>query len=107
MVERPPRVPVPSRIHQRHPARSRPDEDTYIREDQIVPHLATIAIFLAGHEHAGGDPDRASQATSPARAAELVDRLRSSGQTLTYDPRRRTLRADTQDCVAVTIGRSR
>ena len=82
-------------------------KNTYIREDQVVPYLATIAIFLAGHEHAGGDPDRASQVTSPARAAELVDRLRSSGQTLTYDPRRRTLRADTQDCVAVTVGRSR
>jgi site-specific DNA recombinase len=82
-------------------------KNTYIREDQIVPHLATLAIVLAGQEHAAGDPEQASQVTSPARAGELIDRLRSSGQTLTYDPQQRTLRTDTQDCAAVTVGRSR
>jgi len=82
-------------------------KNTYIREDQIVPHLATLAILLAGHEHAGGDPGQASQVTSNARAAALIDRLRSSGQTLTYDPQQRTLRTETQDCVAVTVGRGR
>jgi hypothetical protein len=82
-------------------------KNTYIREDQILPHLATLAILLDGQEHAGGDPDQASQVTGPARAAELIDRLRSSGRTLTYNPQCRTLRADTEDAIAVTIGCSR
>jgi site-specific DNA recombinase len=78
-------------------------KNVYIREDQITPHLAALAILLASHEHA---PGLASQVTGPARAAELIDHLRSTGRTLTYDPQLRTLRADTEDSVAVTVGRS-
>jgi site-specific DNA recombinase len=88
------------------PGPGRP-KNTYIREDQIVPRLATLAIVLADQEHAGGDPERASQITSPARAVELIGHLRASGQTLTYDPQQRTLRTNTQDCIAVTVDRSR
>jgi hypothetical protein len=72
-----------------------------------LPHLAALAILLDDQEHADGDTDQASQVTGPARAAELIDHLRASGRTLTYDPQCRTLRADTQDAIAVTIDRSR
>jgi len=88
----------------------RPDaaraKNTYIREDQITPHLAALEILGASHEHVPGHPGQASQVTGPVQAAALIDHLRSSGRTLTYDPQRRTLRADTEDAIAVTIGRS-
>lgn len=65
---------------------ARPDptraKNAYVREDQIVPHLAALAILLAqGH---------VNQVTDPAQAAELIDHLHSSGRTLTYDPQHRT-----------------
>ena len=51
----------------------------YIREDQIVPHLAALAMLLACQEHAQAHRYQAtSQITAPARAAELIDRLRCS-----------------------------
>ncbi len=89
---------------------TRPDparpKNVYVREDQIMPHLGALAILLAGHEHAQDHPRQASQLTGPAQAAELIDHLRSTGCTLTYDPRLRTLHTDTKDSIAVTIGRS-
>jgi DNA invertase Pin-like site-specific DNA recombinase len=89
----------------------RPDltqlKNAYVREDQITPHLAALAILLASHDNARGHPDQAGQVTGPAQATQLIDHLRSSGRTLTYDPQFRTLRTDTQDAVAVTIGRCR
>jgi hypothetical protein len=40
------RLPVPSRLHQAtRPDLARP-KNTYIREDQILPHLAAIAILM-------------------------------------------------------------
>ena len=93
-----------------HPSATRPDparsRNTYVREDQILSHLAALAIVLDGAEHAGDDPDRARQVTGPDGAAELIDYLRSSGHALIYDPQHRTLRTDTEDSVAVTVGRS-
>ena len=49
---------------------------TYLREDQILPHLAALAILRAE----SGTPDRARRAgiTAPARAADLIDQLRST-----------------------------
>jgi site-specific DNA recombinase len=90
-----------------HNSAARPDsgrpKTTYVREDQIVPHLAAIAILLAGP---AGKPDRANrspaQVTGPADAAVLIDRLRADGVVLTYDPDDRTLRAG--DAPSVTIG---
>jgi len=81
-------------------------KNAYVRENQIMPHLAALAILLTGHEHAQDQPGQASQLTGPAQAAELIDHLQATGCTLTYDPRQRTLRTDTQDSIAVTIGRS-
>lgn len=87
---------------------TRPDparaKNTYIREDQVLPYLAALAILSDGQEHHGDDPGQASQVTGPARTAELIDHLRSSGQTLIYDPQRRILRTGTEDCVMGTVG---
>jgi hypothetical protein len=83
-------------------------KNVYVREDQVVPHLATLAIVLARQEHVQAQRRQAtSQITAPARAAELIDRLRCSGLILTYDPQQRTLRTDTEDAIAITVGRSR
>jgi site-specific DNA recombinase len=86
-----------------------PDPDrpknTYVREDQILPHLAALAILLAGH---AGRPVRGSrgraQLTGPDGTAALIDQLRADGTVLTYDPDGRTLRAGGHDAPAVTIG---
>ena len=81
-------------------------KNTYVREDQILSHLAALAIVLDGQEHTRTHDHQPGQVTGPARAAELIDYLRSSGHVLIYDPQHRTLRTDTEDSVAVTVGRS-
>ena len=50
-------------------------KSTYLREDQVLPHLAAIAILRAG----SGIPDRARQAsiTAPAQIADPIDQLRA------------------------------
>jgi len=77
---------------------------TYVREDQVLPHLAAIAILLAGP---AGKPGRGIrsllQVTGPDGTAALIDRLRADGVVLTYDPDDRALRAG--DAPSVTIGR--
>ena len=96
---------MPSRLHQRHcPDPARP-KATYLREDQVLPHLAALAILRAG----SGIPDRARQAgiTAPAQIADLIDQLRADGVILTYDPHDRTLRADGHDTLSVTVGKNR
>jgi len=80
--------------------------NTYVREDQILPHLAAVAILLAGD---AGKPGRTSggpgQLTGPAGAAALIDQLRADGTVLTYEPASRTLRAGGHDASPVTIAR--
>jgi hypothetical protein len=91
-----------------HTSAARPDpgrtKATYVREDEVLPHLAAIGILLAGP---AGTPGRGSrslaQVTGPADAAALIDRLRADGTVLTYDPDSRTLRAD--DAPSVTADR--
>src|ERR1017187_1469332 len=72
--------------------------NTYVREDQILPHLAAIAILLAGP---AGKPALGNgglaQLTGPGDAAALIDQLRAGGTVLTYDPASRTLRAGGHD----------
>ena len=80
-------------------------KNTYVREDEILPHLTALSILLTSQELGHGSPDHVDKVTSPARAAELLDYLRSSDRTLTYDPQHRTLRTDAENAVAVTIGR--
>ena len=61
--------------------------NTYVREDQILPHLAAIAILLAGPAGESGCGNRGlAQLTGPDRSAALIDQLRAGGTVLTYDP---------------------
>jgi len=76
--------------------------NAYVREDQILPHLAAIAILLAAP--AGPGSRSRAQLTGPVDVALLIDQLRADGTVLTYDPDGRTLRAGGQDAPAVTIG---
>ena len=84
------------------PEQGRP-KNTYIREDQILPHLAALAILLSGDDQAL--PDGTMQITAPGQAAGLIDQLRTAGITLTYDPDTRTIR--TSDSAGVIVGQDR
>jgi site-specific DNA recombinase len=88
-----------------HASATRPDpgrsRNTYVREDQILPHLAAIAILLHGSQAAG---NCCTQVTVPAEAADLIDELRASGTVLTYDPDTHTIRAGEGGLIAVTAG---
>jgi hypothetical protein len=58
-------------------------KNTYVREDQILPHLAAVAILL------DRDPAPSSgttQIAAPRETAALIDQLRTAGIILTYDP---------------------
>ena len=76
-----------------------------MREDQILPRLAAVAILLASGGQPGGNGT--VHVTAPAETADLIDRLRASGAVLTYDPETRTIRTSASDPVAVTAGRDR
>jgi hypothetical protein len=86
---------------------TRPDlrrpKNLYVREDQILPHLAALAIL-----HTGDGPlphttkQGHAQITAPARAADLIDQLRATGVSLIYDPATKILRTNTTDAVAVS-----
>jgi site-specific DNA recombinase len=92
-----------------HTSAARPDpgrpKNTHVREDQILPHLATLAILLSSDHQAL--PDGTMQVTAPGEAAGLIDHLRTAGITLTYDPDTRTIRTGDSDSVAVTVGQDR
>ncbi len=85
------------------PSPGRP-ANLYVREDQILPRLAALAIL-----HADGGPspqagERTSgQVTAPAHAADLIDRLRAADVTLIYDCATRTLRDGLRNSLAVTV----
>jgi len=77
----------------------------YIREDQILPRLAALAILHADGSHSlRSGEDISAQVTAPAQAADLIDRLRAADVTLIYDPAARTLRNGTRNSLAVTVG---
>jgi site-specific DNA recombinase len=92
-----------------HPSATRPDparsRNTYVREDQILPHLAGLAILVAG----GGTADDGGmvQIATPTQSADLIDQLRASGAVLTYDPDTRTIRTGGSGMIAVTTGHNR
>ena len=75
-------------------------KNTYIREDQILPHLAAVAILLGSDQAPSGNT---MQATSPEEAAALIGQLRTAGITLTYDPDTRTLRTGDSSVAAVAV----
>jgi hypothetical protein len=83
-------------------------KNTYVREDQILPHLAAISILLAGRVSGRGRGDCGpGQVTGPADTAALIDQLRDGGVVLSYHPDDRTLRAGDHDAPSVTIGKDR
>ena len=95
-----------------HTSAASPDparpKNTYVREDQILPHLAAIGILLAGVAGKPGCRNRGpAQVTSPADAAGLIDQLRTDGIVLTYNRQDRTLRAGRGDVPSVAIGKNR
>jgi hypothetical protein len=76
-----------------------------VREDQILPHLAAIAILHADVDHAKSDGT--IQITTPVETAGLIDQLRTAGIILTYDPDTQTIRADDSHPLMVTAAASR
>jgi len=74
--------------------------NTYIREDQILPHLAALAILLA----VGSTLDDVGtmQVTAPGEVADLIDQLRAADAVLTYHPDTHTLRSGDSGMIAVT-----
>jgi site-specific DNA recombinase len=93
-----------------HTSATSPDparrSNTYVREDQILPHLAAIGILVAGTARTPGRGTRgAAQLTRPADTAALIDQLRAQSVELTYDPDDRTLHLNGQGSPSVTIGK--
>ena len=82
-------------------------KNTYVREDQVLPHLAALAILIAGDAAPGPGRRRLAQLTGPARTADLIDRLRAAGTVLTYDPDKKTVRAGDRDALTIVIGQDR
>jgi site-specific DNA recombinase len=84
-------------------------KNTYVREDQILPHLAALAILLANDDDGGPEPaDRSEgQLTGPDITADLIGQLRAAGTVLTYDSGNRTLSAGHRDAAAVVIADDR
>ena len=88
---------------------TRPDparpKNLYVREDQILPRLAALAILHTGRgKPASSRNGRRARMTAPAQTAHLIDQLRSQGASLIYDPAAKTLRTDAQEPAAVSIG---
>jgi site-specific DNA recombinase len=80
-------------------------KNLYVREDQILPRLAALAILYTDGSHSPQGGEQASaQVTAPAQAANLIDRLQAADVTLIYDPATRALRTDTNNFLAVTVG---
>ena len=84
------------------PGPARP-KNAYIREAQILPRLAALAILLRGPLPAGRGQEQDNTHGPVPAAAEVIAYLRASSITLTYDPHQRTLRASTHDAAAITI----
>ena len=80
-------------------------KNLYVREDQILPRLAALAILRADGSHSPQGGKKASaQVTAPAQAADLIDRLQAADVTLIYAPATRALRTGTRASPAVTVG---
>ncbi|WP_242907965.1 recombinase family protein [Actinomadura terrae] len=82
-------------------SRSGPErpKNLYVREDHILPHLPALHLLLTGPSE-----------TVPGAASnpkEVLEHLRTSKMTLTYEPESRTLRVGTPKEVKITIDRRR
>jgi site-specific DNA recombinase len=74
-------------------------KNTYVREGQILPHLAAVAILLGDHV----PPNGSMQGAAPGEVAALIDQLRTADITLTYEPDTRTLRTSDSGIAAVAV----
>jgi site-specific DNA recombinase len=81
------------------PDSTRP-KNTYVREDQILPRLAAVAILL---DHGPAPSSGTTHITAPGATAALIDHLQATGITLTYDPDTRTLRTSDSNIAAVAV----
>ncbi|MFY9931674.1 MAG: recombinase family protein [Streptosporangiaceae bacterium] len=107
LVLRQPRLPVPRHGNSAAvPDPARP-KNTYVREDQVLPHLAALAILLAGDAGQDAGNRAVAQLTGPACTAAMIDRLRAAGTVLTYGPDEKTVRAGDRDVPAVVIAEDR
>ena len=88
------------------PDSARP-RNTYVREDQVLPHLAALAILLAGDAGKDAGNRALAQLAGPDCTAAMIDRLRAGGTVLTYDPDEKTVRAGDHDAPAVVIAEDR
>jgi site-specific DNA recombinase len=84
-----------------NPQPGRP-KNACVREDQILPHLAALAILLNGRASGQATGSGTMQITTPDRTACLIDQLRTVGIILIYDPDTRTIRTDDSHPIAVT-----
>jgi site-specific DNA recombinase len=70
---------------------TRPDpgrpKNLYVREDQILPRLAALAILHAGYGKLPQSRNsRREQIMASAKAADLIDQLRADDISLVYNP---------------------
>jgi len=88
-----------------HPDPGRP-KNLYVREDHILPRLAALAILQASDGRAPRSRKQEyARVTASAEAADLIDHLCATGVTIIiYDPATRTIRTDTKDVAAVSVG---
>ena len=75
------------------PSPDRP-KNLYIREEQILPRLAALAILHAGDGQPNARKQGRAQTTAPGHTAGLIDRLRAAGVSLIYDSVTKILRTD-------------
>jgi site-specific DNA recombinase len=85
------------------PDATRP-KNAYVREDQILPRLAAVAILLNCDPAVVGGT---TQITAPDETASLIDQLRAAGITLICDPDTRALRTSDSSIAAVATGQDR
>jgi site-specific DNA recombinase len=94
-----------------HSSATTPDparpKNTYVREDHILAHLPAL---LAKEEPSAGRGGRRTRhgvpVLRPVSEQDLIGRLRAREITLIYDPRTKTLQADTTGAVTTVTSRA-
>ncbi len=89
------------------PARAK---NAYIREDHILPHLPCLHACLTTAASPAGRRRRRTrrgvEVSLRVSETDVISCLRAQEITLTFDPRTRTLRADTPNAMTTVIGRA-
>ncbi|MGW3571508.1 recombinase family protein [Streptomyces sp. NPDC000941] len=78
--------------------------NTYLREDQVLPHLPALLLRLTHHDPDGAEPMALIAGAAPLSPADAVAHLRREAISLIYDPVARSLTADTPRAERITIG---